>query len=169
MIAIEWDIETQAIVSKYLQLRHQLIPYLYSEFLKATLNNEMMFRPLSFDFENDSEAANVEDQLLLGNELMIAPVYKQNATGRYVYLPEEMMLIRMRSYDEIGKEILVKGHHYIKVGLEELVFFVRKGKAIPFFEPKRNTIDLLNGDSFELGYANYDYEFYKDDGISTIK
>ncbi|MFR0950537.1 MAG: hypothetical protein ACLSFT_08415 [Ruminococcus callidus] len=81
------------------KIRYSLIPYLYSEFLKAALHDEMMFRPLAFDFPEDAEAAQVEDQLFLGNELMIAPIYKQNAQGRYVYLPEEMMLVRMKSYD----------------------------------------------------------------------
>ncbi len=54
----------------------------------------MMFRPLSFDYPEDSYASQVEDQLLLGNELMLAPVCEQNARGRYVYLPEEMKLVR---------------------------------------------------------------------------
>ena len=59
----------------------------------------------------------MEDQLFLGNELMIAPIYKQNAQGRYVYLPEEMMLVRMKSYDNYETEILPKGHHYVPVAL----------------------------------------------------
>lgn len=40
-----------------------------------------MFRPLAFDFADDADAKQVDDQLLLGNELMIAPIYKQNAKG----------------------------------------------------------------------------------------
>ena len=57
---------------KMIQIRYSLIPYLYSEFLKAALNDEMMFKPLAFDFPDDAMAEQVEDQLLLGNELMIA-------------------------------------------------------------------------------------------------
>ncbi len=34
-------------------------------------------------------AVRIEDQLMIGNEIMIAPVYEQNAKGRYVYLPED--------------------------------------------------------------------------------
>ena len=84
-----------AAAGEMVKIRYSLIPYLYSEFLKAALHDEMMFRPLAFDFPEDAEAAQVEDQLFLGNELMIAPIYKQNAQGRYVYLPEEMMLVRI--------------------------------------------------------------------------
>ena len=98
-----------------------------------------MFRPLGFDFPEDRNARGVEDQLLLGNELMIAPVYTQNATGRYVYLPEEMMLVRMRSLTEYETEVLAAGHHYVKAELSELVFFIRKDKAIPVGAAAMNT------------------------------
>ena len=151
---------------KMIEIRYGLIPYLYSEYMKAALNNEMMFRPLAFDFRNDEDAELVEDQLLLGNELMIAPVYRQNAKGRYVYLPEEMMLVRMRSLEDSDTEILEKGHHYIKAELNELVFFIRKGKAIPIGDSAKNT-SLLDSSSIKLvGYENAEYALYDDDGFS---
>lgn len=154
------------VTSKMIKIRYSLIPYLYSEFLKAVLNDEMMFKPLAFDFPNDCMAKQVEDQLLIGNELMIAPIYKQNAQGRYVYLPEEMMLVRMKSYDDYTTEILSKGHHYVDVALNELVFFVRNNKAIPFNKTAENTskIDLK---SIKLvGYENSSYTMYSDNGYS---
>ena len=92
---------------KMIQIRYSLIPYLYSEFLKAALNDEMMFKPLAFDFPDDAMAEQVEDQLLLGNELMIAPIYKQNAQGRYVYLPEEMMLVPHKMGIDIEAQIVL--------------------------------------------------------------
>lgn len=49
------------------RIRYCLIPYLYSEFLKAALNDEMMFRPLAFDFPDDKISEQIEDQLFLGN------------------------------------------------------------------------------------------------------
>lgn len=155
------------VTSKMIKIRYSLIPYLYSEFLKAVLNDEMMFKPLAFDFPNDCMAKQVEDQLLIGNELMIAPIYKQNAQGRYVYLPEEMMLVRMKSYDDYTTEILSKGHHYVDVALNELVFFVRNNKAIPFNKTAENTskIDLK---SIKLvGYENSSYTMYSDNGYSS--
>ena len=124
-----------------IRIRYSLVPYLYSEFLKAALQDEMMFRPLAFDFADDADAKQVDDQLLLGNELMIAPIYKQNAKGRYVYLPEEMMLVRMRSDEDYETEILPKGHHYVPAELNELVFFIRNQKAIPFAKAAKNTAE----------------------------
>ena len=151
---------------KMIQIRYSLIPYLYSEFLKAALNDEMMFKPLAFDFPDDAMAEQVEDQLLLGNELMIAPIYKQNAQGRYVYLPEEMMLVRMHSSKDYTTEILPKGHHYVSVGLDELVFFIRDQKAIPFAESAKNTAKTDYNTIQLLGYEGSSYELYTDNGTS---
>ena len=69
-----------------IQLRYKLIPYLYSEYMKAALGGDMMFRPLALDHPDDVRCRTVEDQLYLGEELMIAPVYEAECEGRYVYL-----------------------------------------------------------------------------------
>ena len=62
---------------------------------------DLYFKPLGFVYPLDKMAVQTEDQLMLGNEIMIAPVYTQNAKGRYVYLPEEMKLYRMRSPEDM--------------------------------------------------------------------
>ena len=87
-------------------MRYKLLPYLYSEYMKAVLRDEMMFRPLAFDYPEDRRAVKVEDQLLLGDGMMIAPVYEQNAEGRYVYLPERMKLVRFKEDGTKEEEIL---------------------------------------------------------------
>lgn len=149
-----------------IRIRYSLVPYLYSEFLKAALQDEMMFRPLAFDFADNADAKQVDDQLLLGNELMIAPIYKQNAKGRYVYLPEEMMLVRMRSDEDYETEILPKGHHYVPAELNELVFFIRNQKAIPFAKAAKNTAETDWNTVRLLGYSGCSYEMYADNGTS---
>ena len=133
-----------------IELRYRLIPYLYGEFMKAVENDEMYFRPLSFDYEDDPAAREVDDQLMVGDRLMIAPVYKQNTTGRYVYLPEDMTLIRM-SGGEITAEPVKKGRGYINVPLGDVVFFSR-GK-LPLAKPARNTAEL---DFDDLSYIGSD-------------
>ncbi len=153
---------------RMIEIRYGLIPYLYSEYMKAVLKDEMMYRPLAFDFRDDADARSVEDQLLLGNELMIAPVYRQNATGRYVYLPEEMMLVRMRSPEDFETETLEKGHHYIRAELNELAFFIRKDKAIPFGAAAPDTARLDASSLRFIGYSEAGYELYDDDGYSVF-
>jgi alpha-glucosidase len=150
------------------EIRYRLIPYLYSEYMKATLNNEMYFRPLAFDYETDPIAIHVEDQLMLGDALMITPIYEQNAVGRYVYLPEEMMKVKVKNGKFILDEKLEKGHHYIDIELNEIVFLIKKNHIIPICEPALST-DKINFNNIDLiGYVEDKvlYNFYLDDGIT---
>ena len=126
-------------VRNMIRLRYALLPYLYSEFMKAALENTSYFRPLAFDYPDDPDAREVEDQLLLGEGLMAAPVYVQNAHGRHVYLPEPMKLLRLRAVDDYDEEILPAGHHYIRCALDEMLLFLRPGHIIPVAQPANNT------------------------------
>lgn len=143
--------ESAPVFSKFINLRHSLIPYLYSEFLKAAKDNEMLFKPLCFEYD-DERSAEIEDQLLLGDSIMLAPVYKQNATGRYVYLPEDMKLVRFRSYDDYDEEIMDKGDHYVKAGLDEILVFIRKGKVLPLTTPEKGLEGATREDLKYIGY-----------------
>ena len=146
-------------------VRYRLIPYLYSEYMKAALNDDMYFRPLGFVYPEDKIAVHVEDQLLLGNEIMIAPVYEQNARGRYVYLPEEMKFVKFLPDGTIAEEILEKGVHYVEVALNEIPLFIRKGKCIPVAEAAECVAALDTKNMQLLGYEGAEYTLYEDDGV----
>lgn len=147
-------------------VRYRLLPYLYSEYMKAALNDDMLFKPLAFEYPDDPMAATVEDQLMLGNEIMIAPVYTQNAKGRYVYLPEEMMFIRFMPDGSISKEILEKGHHYISVPLNVVPLFIRSGKCIPIADAAECVAELQTDTMQLIGYTDSSYVLYDDDGYT---
>lgn len=148
-------------------LRYRFLPYLYSEYMKAVLRDEMMFRPLAFDYPEDRHAVKVEDQLLLGDGLMIAPVYEQNAEGRYVYLPEKMKMVRFKKGGIMEEEVLEAGHHYVEVGLTDVVVFVRPNHLIPMSTGGQCVADV---DFENLQYLSFVeegeavYEYYHDNG-----
>ena len=158
-------------VRNMIRLRYALLPYLYSEFMKAALENTSYFRPLAFDYPDDPDAREVEDQLLLGEGLMAAPVYVQNAHGRHVYLPEPMKLLRLRAVDDYDEEILPAGHHYIRCALDEMLLFIRPGHIIPVAQPANNTAELDDASltlwSFLPDGESAEYRMYRDDGVTT--
>ena len=153
-----------------IELRYALIPYIYSEFMKAALRDGMYIRPLAFGYRGDARCREIEDQLLVGESLMIAPVHEQNKTGRYVYLPERMKFIRFRSFEDFDEEILEAGDHYIKAECNEIPVFIRPGHVLPLCRPARHVDELNKKDltyrCFEADPASY--ELYEDDGISRI-
>lgn len=147
-------------------VRYRLLPYIYSEYMKAALTDDMMFKPLAFEYPDDRIAAHVEDQLMLGNEIMIAPVYTQNAIGRYVYLPENMLLVRFTADGAVEQTEMPAGHHFVEVPLNEVILFVRSGKCIPVVDVAECVADIDKTTMQLIGYKNSSYMLYDDDGYT---
>lgn len=149
-------------------IRYGLLPYLYSEYMKAALKDEMYFLPLSFVYPQDERVKQVEDQLMVGESIMIAPVYEQNKSGRYVYLPEDMKLYRMRSLTDMDEEILSKGDHYVKADLNEVLIFVRPDHIFPMSYGGTSVASVDETKLKVFGYVKNQaqYELYNDDGLS---
>jgi alpha-glucosidase len=145
-------------------VRYRLIPYLYSEYMKAALRDDLYFKPLGFVYPDDAMAVSVEDQLMLGDEIMIAPVYTQNAKGRYVYLPEEMKFIKFMPDGSIFEEVLCAGHHYVEIALNEVPLWIRQNRCIPVANVSECVAELDTKHLQMLGYEGAQYELYEDDG-----
>lgn len=146
-------------------VRYRLIPYLYSEYMKAALSDDLYFKPLAFEYPQDAQASQVEDQLMLGGEIMIAPVYTQNARGRYVYLPEDMIFVKFMPDGSVFQNELSAGHHYVEIALNEVPLFIRKGKCVPIAKAAQSVAELDTENLELLGYAGAKYELYEDDGV----
>ncbi len=127
-----YQFDNMADMRNIIKLRYALMDYIYDEFKYAVENDEMYMRPIYFDYEGDEMARRVEDEALVGDSIMIAPVYEQNAVGRYVYLPEDMLMLKFKSPEDFSREPMCKGHHYVDIALNEVVIFVRKGKEEKF-------------------------------------
>lgn len=115
-------------------MRYALIPYLWEAYRKAVEQDTLMYRPLGFEHPEDRVAVATEDQLYVGEDIMICPVYTQNAVGRYVYLPEHMTMVRMKSADEYELEKYEAGHYFVEIPAQEIVFFIRDGHRIPLYK-----------------------------------
>lgn len=152
---------------KIIHIRYGLLAYIYSEYMKSALNSEMYFKPLSFVYTDDEFTSQVEDQLLVGDSLMIAPVYNQNAKGRYVYLPEEMAMLRFRGVDDYDTEILPAGHHYVEAGLFEMLVFVRPDKILVLTDGGEyaDEVDCDHVKALAFVKTKAEYVWYEDDGM----
>ncbi len=159
--------DNQDILRNILGIRYGLLPYLYSEFMKAALRDEMYYKPLAFEYTQDAYVSQVEDQLLAGDSVMTAPVFVQNAKGRYVYLPEEMAMVRMRSLDDYDTRRYPAGHHYIEAGLGETLLFVRRNKMLILSKGGEYTEEVKTDSMKVLAFVEDKavYEWYDDDGM----
>lgn len=161
--------ENWADMRNILTVRYALIPYLYSEFMKAALTDGTLHRPLAFDYAADAMACRTEDQVMFASDCMIAPVYEQNARGRHVYLPEDMLMVRFRSAADYDLTPLPKGHHWIDLQLNEMPLFIKRGHVIPLAAPAEYVEAIDAKHLTLLGWIDEDVSLslYDDDGLTT--
>ncbi|MCM1154758.1 MAG: glycoside hydrolase family 31 protein [Roseburia sp.] len=80
--------EVLSIYRKYVELRYCLLPYFYDLCRECETTGLPVIRPLVLHYENDINVRNLNDEFLVGEHLLVAPVVEQGASRRMVYLPE---------------------------------------------------------------------------------
>jgi len=144
-------------------LRYQLLPYLYLLFVEAHRSGTPIMRPLLWHDQQDPLAVAVDDQFLLGANLLVAPILRQGARGRSVYLPRGEWFDFWSGERHIGRQ-----HVLAKAGLHLIPLYVRAGSVIPMIAVQQyigqtgpSTINLHVW-AGERG----DLQWYEDDGSS---
>lgn len=159
--------ETTRTLRKMIELRYSLIPYLYSSYMEAVRNREVYAANLLMDY-SDERVKEIEDQVLIGDSLMITPIYKQNRSGRMVYLPEDMMLWKARGTEIENLQVMSKGDQYVPITLEEVPLFIRPNKGI-ILGGVAETVEAIDPSTITfLGYFDEKIEetYYDDDGVT---
>ena len=135
-----WNYEpnTQEIVRNFLNLRYQLIPYLYTESQVAAGQGLPMLRHLAIEFD-DPNVYNIEDQFLCGRNLLVAPILTQNNTRR-IYIPAGTWFDYWTGEKYTGPQWISQTHD-----LESIPVFVRAGTILPL-GPAVQCTDELTGD-----------------------
>ncbi len=128
-----------------IKLRYRLLPYLYACFLRASETGEPVQRPLVFDHQYDPTVRDVDDQYLLGPQLLIAPVIQPGMTERPVYLPAGDW------YDWHTDE-LVGGATFwtAPTPMDRIPLFARGGAVIPMWTEAPPSTDGYHPDVLEL-------------------
>jgi alpha-glucosidase len=147
-----------------ISLRYRLLPYIYSEYMKAALTGDMYIKPLAFVFPGDPACRAIEDQLVVGDSVMITPIIKEGARERRVYLPQAMTQVRYDG-ENFTCQAVEKGWITIRAELDEVVFFVLKDKLLPIGKAIANTREVDFEDLTLLGDGQ-SYDLYVDDGLT---
>ena len=114
---------------KLIEMRMQLIPYLYNAFYTYRTEGIPPFRPLLMDYPEDERLRDVSDQYMIGDGLMAAPLYENRKT-RKVYFPEGTWYnFNTNEKYEGNKE------YEVAVEFDQLPLFVRQGTLLPLAEP----------------------------------
>jgi alpha-glucosidase/alpha-D-xyloside xylohydrolase len=153
--------EVEPICRKYLELRYQLMPYLYSVVREGCQAGLPIMRALWLHHHDDPVAVARGDEYLWGRDILVAPVVEKGATSRNVYLP------RGQWFDFWTEEKLAGGREFARpVDLATMPLFVRAGSIIPFGPIKQFTEEKIEAPLTVQIYpgANRDFVLYEDDG-----
>ncbi len=151
----------EVILAKYLRLRYQLMPYIYSLGRYSNETGAPFMRGLFLDFGNDPKVADIGDEYMFGPAFLVAPVTEQGATSREVYLPAGTDWYNFWTNERLhgGQRITVAAP------IDTLPLFVRAGSILPLGSQVESTEDHQTIASL-LVYAGADGDFtlYDDDG-----
>ena len=128
-----FDEETTATYRKFLELRYRFIPYLYTLARQTSQRGLPIVRPMFFDYYDEEQALEINDQYMIGQNVLMAPILEQGQKARSVYLPKGTWFdyFTGKAY-EGGRYILVE------LELDETAVFVRGGTILPEFEGLRH-------------------------------
>jgi alpha-glucosidase (family GH31 glycosyl hydrolase) len=122
----EFGPEVEAAAKKYLRLRYQLLPYIYTAAHETATTGLPILRALILEFQDDPGSANARTEFMFGSDLLVAPVIWPHTTARPVYFPPG----RWISYDE-GFEATGTNTIDVSAPRDRIPFFVRAGTILP--------------------------------------
>jgi len=153
--------QAESIIKEFINLRYQLMPYIYSCARKVTESGTPIMRAMCADFAKDDTACAQKDQFMFGPALLVAPVLEENARTRKLYLPEGIW------YDFwTGEKYTGKRWIDVLSPLSAIPLFAKAGSIIPM-GPVLNYTDETPLDTIDLRvYAGSQgsFDLYEDDG-----
>ncbi|HOC31522.1 MAG TPA: glycoside hydrolase family 31 protein [Armatimonadota bacterium] len=122
-----------------LELRYKLLPYLYTVFEEITRTGMPVMRPLFLQYPDDPKTACIEDEFLIGSDLLCAPILDEGRYSRELYLPKGLW------YDYWSGECLEGGRKITaSAPIDVLPLFARAGSAIPTQDVVQHTREAVN-------------------------
>ncbi|HWC19650.1 MAG TPA: TIM-barrel domain-containing protein, partial [Terriglobales bacterium] len=153
----------EPICRKYLELRYQLLPYLYTAVRESHDTGMPILRALWLHYPEDSKAINRSDQYLWGRDILVAPITEKGANSRTVYLPQGDW------FDFWTEEKIAGGREVNRpVDLATIPLYVRAGCILPFAPVKQFTGEKSNAPLTLAVYPGSEASctIYEDDGIT---
>ena len=156
--------EFEDIARKYIDLRYQLIPYIYSEAWKVYNGGHLLMSPLAYYYPKDKNVWGIKDQYFFGENMMVGIVTSYGQREKEMYLPEG-------DWYDFWTDMKYKGSQKVTIpsALDSNPLLVKAGSILPFgprvqyaTQPTEEpmTIKVYPGKDTE-------YTLYYDDNFTT--
>ncbi|EOU1739122.1 glycoside hydrolase family 31 protein [Clostridium perfringens] len=150
----------EKIAKKSIELRYELIPYIYDLYYISHKEGLPIFRPMIMEYEKDMNLLNMREQFMLGENMLVAPVLYEGERSKTVYLPKGSW------FNYFTMEKLQGGKWYkLPCELDEILVFVKEGSIIPTYNKKfRNVKERPKNILLKVFGENAKGFHYNDDG-----
>ncbi len=123
-----WEFEDTTMdgIRLILNLRYALLPYIYTIAWEASQTGAPLMRPMFWSNPADKSSWNIDDQFLLGDAVLVAPIIEPGATSRKVHLPEGIWF-------DFRNDQRFEGNQSIstEAALQSIPVFIRAGTVLP--------------------------------------
>lgn len=164
-----FDEDVTDIVRKFIELRYQLLPYLYTTFWQYVEEGIPMLKSLMLFDQEDVHTHYRNDEFIFGEKILVCPILEQNARGRRMFVP------RGKWFNFWTNEIVNGGKEmWVDADIDSMPIFVKEGAIIPKY-PVQQYVDEKEIDQVVLDVyykeGKEDSLFYDDahDGYDYIK
>ncbi|HHQ4318631.1 TPA: glycoside hydrolase family 31 protein [Clostridium perfringens] len=152
--------KAEKIAKKSIELRYELLPYIYDLYYISHKEGLPIFRPMIMEYEKDMNLLNMREQFMLGENMIVAPVLYEGERSKTVYLPKGSW------FNYFTREKLQGGRWYkLPCELDEILVFVKEGAIIPTYNKKfRNVKERPKNILLKVFGENAKGFHYNDDG-----
>lgn len=121
-----FDAEVINITRKFVELRYQLLPYLYTMFWEYINDGVPMLKPLVYFDQEDPQTHYRTDEFIFGNQILVCPILEPNAQGRRMYLP-------IGNWYNYWTNEVVSGRKelWVSTDYDQIPIFIKEGAIIP--------------------------------------
>jgi len=153
--------EHEAIRRKYIELRYQLLPYLYTAIEESTRTGIPLMRPLFLEYPDAAQFYGDNRDFLFGRDFFVAPVTTEMIDAEEISLPPGDWYDYWTSEKHSNKEKLL-----LHPKLDEMPLYVRAGAIVPMQSVVQNTGEIPGGPLRLRVYPGDDCRgtLYQDDG-----
>ena len=123
-----YDDEAVEVVRFFAKLKQQLLPYLYKSAVDTSVSGIPMLRSMALEFEEDMNCRYLDKQYMLGDCLLVAPVFNETGEAQY-YLPEGHWTNLLTNEEAKGNRWRTEKHGYLSIPL-----WIRENSIIPMEE-----------------------------------
>ena len=120
------DEEAKEISKRYISLRYMFAPYLYNLVYRMNKYGELFASPMFYHYQDDLNCLDINDQYMVGKNIIVAPIVDKDTYKRIVYLPkgEWINIINNNKYEG-------NNYYIVDMPLGETGIFIKNDSIIP--------------------------------------